>query len=136
MLRYMFREAGVRDIPRILELEQVLFENSMTEAVLERELEVGKGYVWVDNLHAKVLGYALVREEEGLLDLTRLGVDPEAQGTGVGRKLLRRVLALRQDTILTVLKTNHRALRLYLRHGFEVVGHVTSADAWVLRRQP
>jgi ribosomal protein S18 acetylase RimI-like enzyme len=38
--------------------------------------------------------------------------------------------------VLCVKKSNVRALRLYLQHGFEVVGHFTSDDAWALRRRP
>jgi ribosomal protein S18 acetylase RimI-like enzyme len=121
------------DIPRLLELEQ-LFENSMAEPVLARELEVGSGFAFVGNMNPWILGYALIREDGDLIDLTRLAVDPVEQGVGVGTLLLKHVLSLCCDTMLTVRKANHKAIRLYLKHGFAVVGHISAADAWVLRR--
>jgi ribosomal protein S18 acetylase RimI-like enzyme len=123
------RLATPEDIPDILRLDQALFDNPFTEPMLKRELEVGHGYVWVG---PHILGYALVRQDSRVQDLTRLGVSPTAQGTGVGTLLLKRVLAEGRETVLTVRKTNKGALRLYRRHGFAVVGHFT--NAWVLRR--
>jgi ribosomal-protein-alanine N-acetyltransferase len=131
----ILREASEADIPELVDLEAKLFDNAMSETVLRRELEVGKGFVWVGNMTPLVLGYALVREDGDLLDLTRLGVDPAEQGTGIGTLLLRRVLSEGRPVMLLVRKDNQRAFRLYRSHGFEIVGHVTApAHAWVLRR--
>lgn len=126
------RLATLEDIPDILRLDQKLFDNAFTESMLKRELEVGHGYVWVSHVWSYIVGYALVRRDGKVLDLTRLGVEQGDQGTGIGTLLLKRVLAEGCDTVLTVRKSNKGALRLYRRHGFAVVGHFT--NAWVLRR--
>ena len=125
------RRADENDIPRLLEMEQV-FENSMTDKMLERELEAGFGWVYVRA--GRPIGYALVRQDRELYDLTRLAVDPAEESTGVGSALLRHVIALGRDVMLIVKKTNARALRLYLKHGFSVVGHFPGEGAWALRR--
>jgi ribosomal protein S18 acetylase RimI-like enzyme len=125
------RPATLDDIPRLQELEQV-FPNSMPETMLRRELEVGWGLVCVEA--GVVQGYALVREDDGMLDLTRLAVNQEAQGQGIGGELLRAVLEHGKTTVLTVLKDNARAVALYQRHGFRIVGHFRAERAWSMRR--
>lgn len=132
------RDAKEDDVPRLLELEAALFDNSLSETLLLHELELGYGLVFCGDTDGSILGYALVRVEGDLRDLTRLGVDPAVQGTGVGQFLLRAVThgqapGEETDVILTVKKANRRALRMYLRHGFAVVGHVSDAAAWALR---
>lgn len=130
------RPATEDDVPRILELEQV-FENSMTEPMISRELVVGRGFLFADE-HLRVWGYALLRTEGDLLDLTRLAVDPRAEKQGVGRRLLDYVCTVADSEgrpcVLTVKKSNRRALRLYLHAGFRIVGHFEVERAWSLRR--
>lgn len=127
----MIRKATLDDVPRLCELEYLLFpENSLSLAQLERELRFSEAYVLGNPIHA----YALVGWDGHILDLLRLGVHPDAQGRGIGRELLRFVLALSETVVLTVKKDNHRALSLYKKHGFEVVGHFKDASAWALSR--
>ncbi len=127
----MIRKATLDDVPRLCELEYTLFpENSLSLAQLERELTFSEAYVLGDPIHA----YVLVGWDGDILDVLRLGVAPEVQGRGVGKELLRFVLALNPTVVLTVKKDNHRALRLYRKHGFEVVGHFKAAGAWALSR--
>jgi ribosomal-protein-alanine N-acetyltransferase len=121
--------ATTDDVDSIARLETRLFDNAMSLLMLERELAVGAGYLIGRPLQA----YALVRCDKGLFDLTRLGVDPGGQGQGLGTQLLIHVLAL-GTVVLTVRKDNERALRLYRRHGFEIVAHLSAERAWVLRR--
>ena len=130
----MIRSAELADVDRLSLLEYELFDNSLSPKMLERELEVGKGYV----VGTPICGYALVREdtEADILDLTRLGVTKEWQGRGLGKQLLRHVLALGRTTFLTVRKNNLPALRLYNQEGFEIVGHLLAASAWVMRYRP
>lgn len=125
------RPTSFDDIPRLQELEQV-FPNSMPETMLRRELEVGWGLVYIE---AEVVqGYALVREDDDMFDLTRLAVSPEAQGRGIGGALLRAVLDRGRTTVLTVMKDNARAIALYMRHGFRIVGYFRAERAWSMRR--
>jgi ribosomal protein S18 acetylase RimI-like enzyme len=133
------RRATEEDAQRMLALEQV-FPNSMTDTMLLRELEVGVGYVLLDDEAdaVRVVGYALVRQDKDLLDLTRLAIEPGLHGRGYGRFLLSFICASAdaegRALILTVLKDNHRAILLYLRAGFRVVGHYVREHAWAMRR--
>ncbi len=128
----MIRRASEEDIPRLCELEALLFpENSLSYAMLERELAVSQAFVMGDPIYA----YALVGWDGEILDLLRLGVHPEHQGRGFGARLLNFILALNDVVVLTVKKDNRRALRLYQRSGFRITGHVIEANAWVLYRQ-
>jgi ribosomal protein S18 acetylase RimI-like enzyme len=130
----MLRQALDRDIPGILRLEGMLFSNSMSEAQIAIELRVGRGFVLEAAVDNPVLGYILVRDDGAVLDITRLAVDPAQQRAGVGTELLRHVLAMNRPTVLAVKKGNHRAIRLYTRHGFVVTGHFIEERAWAMRR--
>jgi ribosomal protein S18 acetylase RimI-like enzyme len=123
----------IHDAPRLAELEALLFENAMAPSMLDRELSYGPCFV----IGSPVVAYALVREQPEVVDLLRLGVLPSAQGQGHGRKLLEHVIGLDKDTMLTVLKENTRALRLYKNAGFSIVGElrVDGALAWVMLRR-
>jgi ribosomal protein S18 acetylase RimI-like enzyme len=129
------RWAKADDIPQLLALEAALFDNAMAERTLRQELETGRGYVY--DVMGELAGYALIREDGNKLDLTRLGVDPEAQGGGIGTVLLKHVIGLGAPIVLTVLKSNLKAIRLYRRHGFVITGHLlNSYEAWSMRRDP
>jgi putative acetyltransferase len=110
----------------------MLFDNSMNETMLERELALGQCFVY--DVMGEVLGYALLRDDGHQYDLTRLGVDPKSQRGGIGRVLLKHVVSLGRTVILTVKKKNYVALRLYRKHGFEIVAQLNAHEAWVLRR--
>lgn len=128
----MIRKATDEDMLRIAELEALLFpDNAMSPALLEREARVSQILVIGDPAYA----YAIVGDDGGLLDLLRIGVHPDHQGQGAGKQLLDHVTALGRSMILTVKKNNHRALRLYKRHGFRIVGHFSAAGAWALFRE-
>lgn len=129
----MIRPAQLLDVEAILGLEYILFDNAMTERMLFHELTLGKGFVaTVDGI---IRGYALVRFDDGLMDITRLGVDPATQGQGIGTRLLECALDGVMDAMLTVKKDNLPALRLYRKHGFKIVAHMVGAGAFVLRRR-
>lgn len=115
------------DIERLVELENMFFDNALNERRLEVELSLGKCYVVGD----PIVAYALVRPDGPLLDLMRLGVVPAQQGTGLGRKLLGHVLAQGKTVVLTVLKENTRARELYRRAGFKTVGVLREGVALV-----
>jgi ribosomal-protein-alanine N-acetyltransferase len=127
------RWAGADDIPALFALEYALFDNNMTERTLKTELEAGEGIVY--DVMGEICGYALIREDGDKLDLTRLGVRPESQGGGIGSVLLSQVLSMGKPVVLTVKKTNVRALKLYLRAGFTITGHLTEYEAWSMQRE-
>jgi ribosomal protein S18 acetylase RimI-like enzyme len=128
----MIRAATNDDASRLLDLEAMLFDNSMAPSLFERERTIGRCLVIGD----PVFAYALIREQPEVIDLLRLGVLPTEQGKGYGRQLVEHVLALGKDTMLTVRKNNRQALGLYSSLGFRIVGelHEHGTTGWVMRR--
>lgn len=126
----MIRLAVPDDVPALVQIEELLFpDNCLGEVLFRGELLAGRGFVAGD-FH----GYALIREDGPLIDLTRLGVLPAWQHQGIGSLLLEEILALGRETMLTVKKDNVLALRLYTRRGFRIVAVAALEAAWVMRR--
>lgn len=115
-------------MPRLVELENLLFENALGEKIIAHEMKVGEA--WVED---ELKGYVLYRRDGDLVDILRLGVDPVHHGKGIGRSLLEKVLRESEQVMLTVKKDNARALKIYRVAGFEIVAHLQAAHAWVMR---
>jgi ribosomal-protein-alanine N-acetyltransferase len=128
----MIRAAIDADITTLLDLEVMLFENSMASSLFERELKVGSCLV----IGAPAFAYALIREQPDIIDLLRLGVLPTQQGKGYGKQLVKHVLAMGKDVMLTVRKNNKQALGLYHGLGFHIVGELRTdgVTGWVMVR--
>lgn len=132
LLASMLREADADDLLHIAGLEARLFpDNSMSPLMIEREAQVSRFFV----LGKPAYAYAIVGDDGTLSDLLRLGVDPDRQGQGAGTRLLNHVVGMGRGVVLTVKKDNHRALRLYKKYGFRIVGHFNAANAWALFRE-
>lgn len=129
------RKATIEDASTIAELEILLFpSNCMNERTISNEIAAGECWLVLDHQKENVWGYCLVRRDGELLDILRLGVVPEHQGQGIATLLLEKAIEAGQPTMLTVKKDNRRALKLYLRHGFRIVGQLASDNGWVMRR--
>lgn len=118
---------------RISELDGLLFPaESFNEHTVLKEIEAGTGLVYLSE--EKIVGYALTRKQEDLVDLTRIGIHPDFQRQGIGELLLQAVIALAdpRDVMLFVRKKNMPAIRLYQKNGFQVAG--MTKDSWVMRR--
>lgn len=87
-------------------------------------------------------GHAFILEDRGNAPTFGIGLDEAHQGRGHGRELMRHVLAAADDrgiaaTILTVVKQNHRAIRLYETMGYSRTGEATFRtrhDSWSMTR--
>lgn len=64
--------------------------------------------------------------EEPLWYLPMIGVEPNAQGRGLGGALMRHAVARcdREGTLAYLESSNPRNITLYVRHGFEVMGRI------------
>lgn len=92
-----------------------------------------------------LVGYAGLAAAVGEADVLTVAVDTAEQGRGVGRRLLRELLAEADrrgcgDVLLEVRGGNEPAVALYERHGFERVGvrrryYPDGEDAIVMRRR-
>ena len=113
------------------EVEETRSERYFANALLTKTILVAEA-------GGALLGYAQAGNVEipevdarvGDKALHRLYVDPEAQGRGLGPKLLEAALehpslADADRVFLTVWEQNERAVRLYERFGFRTVGTTT-----------
>ena len=136
---FLLYHSDMRDVTRfdadvLAHLDGILFpENALNETTLANEVNHGVG--WVIEVAGDVVAYALARNSDDLLDLLRLGVHPDYQHSGFGTQLLQRLLQENKKAMLTVKKSNVGAIRLYVKHGFQIVGHLPANESWVMLRK-
>lgn len=139
-----------KDLARCAELELTLFpgEDPWSEATFRSELDWGNYYLgaYVDG--AGLVGYAglsLVGTPASLeATVHTIGVDPAWQRQGVGRTLIKALLAKADEAAapvyLEVRTDNDAAIGLYEAHGFTRVGirrryyQPSGADAYTMVR--
>ncbi len=97
---------------------------SLHYAFLAAAIERGDVYFALDG--GEIVGVAATERREGGLYIDRLGVAPTCQGTGLGSFLLERIEEVARSSGLKglSLETAEMAegnIRLYRRHGFEIV---------------
>ena len=91
----------------------------------EGEILTGGGAVFFARAEDRTLGTcALMQTSPGVYELTKMAVDPAAQGLGIGRKLIEHAIAAFRQLggVELFLETNTRlapAIRLYESVGFE-----------------
>ncbi len=120
------------DALRCAELEQVLFSGDGPWSATAFVSEIGSPHTTCEAARsgALLVGYsvlaALGRAGDREFEVHTIGVDPAFQGRGIGRTLLRRMLAVADaqsaPVVLDVRTDNVPARTLYAAHGFEVVG--------------
>lgn len=143
------------DIPEVVALEAELFatDSPWTAAMFQGELRAGWPY-WVARAEPgpppgraslpedALLGYAGLASSPDDADVQTIGVHPAARGRGLGRALLRTLLAAAGDRVvhLEVRTDNEVAIALYLSEGFERIGlrrryyQPSGADAFTMIR--
>ncbi|GGC10254.1 ribosomal protein S18-alanine N-acetyltransferase [Cellulomonas carbonis] len=122
------RALATADLPRLVELEHVLFgASAWTLGMLTEELGApGRAYAGVD-ADGVLVGYAGLWFDGDVAQVMTIGVDPAAQRRGIGTSLLAWVVDTARDlgasaVLLEVRVDNDAAITLYERHGFEVLG--------------
>jgi len=116
------------DAEDIAALEVELFpDNCFNERTIRKEIEAGEG--WCLRLfHGELIGYAMTRSNEGLRDLTRLGVKDLFRKKAHGVRLLDEVIEVAKHAgetlMLCVRKDNELVVHWYLRRGFQIVGEL------------
>jgi len=119
------------DAPRCAELERILFpgDDPWSERAFREELRAGYHYV-AARVDDTLVGYAGLAVTGTDAEVHTIGVDPAHQGRGIGRALLRALLAVADA-----------AHALYASEGFAVVGlrkryyAPSGADAHTMRRE-
>jgi ribosomal-protein-alanine N-acetyltransferase len=143
-------QLSAADLARCVELERELFpgDDPWQLSMFVAELAAGHYYRAARTADGQLVGYAGLaltsRPPGGEAEVHTIGVDPRFQRAGVGRLLLRDLLAradeLTATTFLEVRTDNAAAIALYLAEGFEVVGvrrryyQPSGADAYTMRR--
>jgi ribosomal-protein-alanine N-acetyltransferase len=138
------------DLARCAELETLLFpdDDPWRESAFQAELDAGHRYLGAYADEAGLVGYAglSVRGRPGDVEASvhNIGVHPDWQGTGVGRALLRALLAIADEAAapvyLEVRTDNEAAIGLYEAHGFTRIGTrrryywPSGADAYTMAR--
>jgi len=131
---HTLRLATTSDVEDLVSIDYDLFpDNNFNERTLHNQLEVGTG--WLLYVDEKLAGYILCNGVgTPLVDILRLGVREPYRKVGIGTVLLRVVLDLGSDVMLSVRKGNDPAINLYLKHGFEITGTMSQHYSWVMRR--
>lgn len=122
-----FRQAQPQDAAELARLEALVEPTPWRENDF---LDVFKNDWWCEVLadeSGQIQAWAVVMTVLGEAELLTIGVRPDCQGRGLGRKMLNRALAVMQNTAavcchLEVRASNRVALHLYETSGFEPVG--------------
>ena len=138
------------DAMRCAELEQSLFsgDGPWSAAAFLSEIGARHNTCLAARVGDRLIGYAVLaalgREGDREFEVHTIGVDPAHQGRGIGRALLRRMLAVADaeaaPVVLDVRTDNVPARTLYEAHGFEVAGlrpryyRPSRADAYLMVR--
>jgi ribosomal-protein-alanine N-acetyltransferase len=138
------------DAPRCAALERLLFagDDPWNATAFRDELRAGHAYL-AARTGELLVGYGglavVAGPPEAEAEIHTIGVDPAFQGRGIGRALLRGLLAVADTlhaTVFLEVRTDNAAARaLYESEGFAVVGlrlryyQPSGADAHTMRRE-
>jgi ribosomal-protein-alanine N-acetyltransferase len=138
------------DAARCAELEAQLFggDDPWPARAFLAELEAKHNHYVAARADGKLVGYAgiarLGRKRPFEYEIHTIGVDPEYQGRGIGRRLLSETFTIAADGVifLEVRTDNATAIALYESEGFAKIGvrkryyRASGADAYTMQRLP
>lgn len=121
-----FRRLLQDDIPAILAIERTSYSHPWTEGVF-LDCFSDRYELWGLEQDGQLLGYAVMLWQFEEVHLLNICVASSCRGFGLGRRLLRFVIArslLRpcDQIVLEVRASNREAAQLYLSEGFKEVG--------------
>jgi len=123
---FAMRPMREEDVPAVLRVETAAYPYPWTEGIFRDCLRVGY-CCWVLLAYEDVVGYGVMSIAAGECHILNLCVHPQVQGRGLGRRILRRLLAIARThkagtAFLEVRVSNRSALVLYALEGFCEVG--------------
>lgn len=141
-----------KDLRQCAQIERELFpgEDPWNDRAFASELAAGHYYLGAYTTDGGLVGYAGLamagRKPHHEAEIHTIGVTLRHQGQGIGKRLLRALLA-RADSdgypvYLEVRTDNESAIGLYAAHGFHMLGirrnyyHPSGADAYTMERHP
>jgi len=113
------------DIPTIMILEKKLFSTTWEEEMFIEEIE--KQYAYVLEIKDKIIGYICGWKLLDEFNITNIGIAVDFQRKGFGQKLVQFLISKLLDEkcfefFLEVRESNHGAIKLYEKMGFNVIG--------------
>ncbi len=126
--KLVIRPMAAEDIPAVAGMEKALFRSPWPEKSFEYEVASNPhGYQLVAEHDGEAVGYLVAWFVVDELQIATIGVKPEWQGRGIGTLLMiaaiKWALAKGASSItLEVRPSNERAIKLYEKLGFRVVG--------------
>ena len=123
---FAMRPMREEDIPAVLRVERAGYPYPWTEGIFRDCLRVGY-CCWVLEGPLEVAGHGIMSVAAGECHILNVCVHPDVQSRGLGRRILRRLLAIARsrnaDTaFLEVRGSNRSAVVLYTLEGFCEVG--------------
>lgn len=121
----MLRQVQEKDRLALVIIEEAAQISPWSLDVFERCFAAGsKG--WVVEKEQEIVGFIIILIQVGEAHILNLCVHPHYQHQGFGEQLLRKALdeAKHQKTSISYLEvriTNHRAIRLYKKLGFQLI---------------
>jgi len=114
------------DVGAVMQSERAAYEFPWNEDIFRDCLRVGYN-CWIAELGRLVVAHGVMSIGAGECHVLNICVHPDWQGMGVGRRLLRRLLALARDkgadtAFLEVRASNAQARKLYALEGFCEIG--------------
>ncbi|MDX1335664.1 MAG: ribosomal protein S18-alanine N-acetyltransferase [Gammaproteobacteria bacterium] len=121
-----FRPMEFRDLPMVMMVEERAYPHPWTEGIFKSCLKV-KYPAWIMIMDGNIVGYGLAMIQVGECHILNITIDPDYQGQGLGRRLLRHFLEVgidqqAQTAFLEVRVSNEKAINLYESEGFHRIG--------------
>ena len=123
---FNLRPMREQDVEAVLVCERAAYEFPWSGDIFRDCLRVGYN-CWIVEVGRRVVGHGILSIGAGECHVLNLCVHPKWQGMGLGRRLLRRLLALAQtrgaDTAFLEVRVSNRLARdLYASEGFCEIG--------------
>jgi len=117
------------DVPQVVAIERLSFPTAWTAESYLRELRNPSSYYVVARQGQELVGYAGMWILSGEAHISTLAVHPSFRRRGLGRLLLRHLLAAARErgaarATLEVRESNHAAQALYESCGFQAAGRL------------
>jgi ribosomal-protein-alanine N-acetyltransferase len=114
------------DLGTVMEIERRAYPFPWTQGIFQDCLRAGYPG-WLLHDHDRVIGYGVLSVAVDEAHVLNLCIDPNAQGRGHGRRLLRGLLRIAQGhgaqrVFLEVRPSNPHAIALYHDEGFNEIG--------------
>lgn len=136
------------DIPSVLEIENVSFQNPWQTSTFSGEI-VNRGisypYVIMHRIFERIIGYIIYWKMQEEVQISNFAIHPDFRGKGIGEAVMRRIIkAIQRDggvyVFLEVRPSNLAARSLYKKLEFEILGarkgyyHTPVEDALIMGR--